>query len=152
MNEQLEFLTTPTIKPYSVSELTKSLKEIVEKNYGSVWVQGEISNFSTPISGHWYLTLKDQESQITAVCFKGNNRRVKFAPDDGLEVLCHGRLSIYEPRGTYQLIIDYVEPIGRGALQLAFEQLKEKLSKEGLFDQKFKKEIPFLPKKIAVIT
>lgn len=152
MNEQLESLTATTIKPYSVTELTKSLKEIVEKNYGSLWVQGEISNFSTPISGHWYLTLKDHESQITAVCFKGSNRRVKFAPEDGLEVLCHGRLSIYEPRGTYQLIIDYIEPIGRGALQLAFEQLKERLSKEGLFDPKFKKEIPFLPKNIAVIT
>lgn len=150
--ENVETLATQTIKAYSVTELTKSLKEIVEKKYDSIWVQGEISNFSTPISGHWYLTLKDQESQIASVCFKGSNRRVKFVPEDGLEVLCHGRLSIYEPRGSYQLIIDYIEPIGRGALQLAFEQLKEKLSKEGIFDQKFKKEIPFLPKNIAVIT
>ena len=150
--ENIETNLNISIKPYSVSELTNSLKEILENKFESIWVQGEISNFSTPISGHWYLTLKDPESQITAVCFKGSNRRVKFTPEDGLEVLCHGRLSIYEPRGTYQLIIDYMEPIGRGALQLAFEQLKEKLSKEGLFDQKYKKDIPSFPKNIAVIT
>lgn len=152
MNETLNLFDTPTIKPLSVSELTKLIKGLIENKFENVWVQGEISNFSTPASGHWYLTLKDKESQINGVMFKGQNRKLKFAPQDGLEILCHGRLSLYEPRGSYQILVDYMEPLGRGALQLAFEQLKERLSKEGLFDPKYKKEIPFLPRKIAVIT
>ena len=87
---------------------------------------------STPSSGHWYFTLKDHQAQILGVMFKGQNRKLKFAPEDGLEVLCHGFVSVYEPRGTYQLIIDSMEPLGQGALQLAFQQLKERLEKDGL--------------------
>ena len=136
----------------TVSELTKQLKQLIEVNYHSVWVQGEVSNFSTPSSGHWYFTLKDHQAQILGVMFKGQNRKLKFAPEDGLEVLCHGFVSVYEPRGTYQLIIDSMEPLGQGALQLAFQQLKERLEKDGLFAPEHKKPIPFLPQKIAVIT
>src|SRR3989339_1280832 len=137
---------------YTVSELTRAIKFVLEEDFPEVLVEGEISNFRVPNSGHAYFTLKDKDSQLKVVLFKLNKRLLKFEPDDGLHVIVRGRISVYEPRGEYQLIADYMEPKGIGALQLAFEQLKEKLFKEGLFDEAHKIPIPQFPQKIAIVT
>ena len=105
---------------YSVSEITAEIKRDLEDRYGEVWVKGEISNFRHHSSGHMYFTLKDDRAQVRAACFRGNNTYLRFRPDDGLEVLVRGRVSVYEPRGEYQLIVQYMEPVGVGSLQLAF--------------------------------
>ena len=139
-------------KIYTISQITADIKEMLENRFPFIWVCGEISNFRTPASGHFYFTLKDELSQISAMMFRGQNRSLKFVPEDGMTVTGLGRLSLYEPRGTYQIIFEYLEPKGLGALQASFEQLKARLSAEGLFDDANKKPIPFLPKKIAVIT
>ena len=119
---------------FTVSELNTRIKALLEANYRFVWVKGQISNFRIPASGHYYFTLKDEQSQIRGVLFRTQHRHLKFVPEDGLQVICQGRISVYEPRGEYQLIVEIMEPRGRGALQLAFEQLKKKLEAEGLFD------------------
>lgn len=137
---------------YSVSELTKAIRSELESEFTSIWVEGEISNLATPRSGHTYFTLKDKESQLRAVIFKYKGRHLKFQLENGLQVLVRGSISVYEPRGEYQLIVDYAEPRGAGALQLAFEQLKKRLLEEGLFEERSKKSIPLLPKKIGVVT
>lgn len=137
---------------YTVSELNIQIKSLLETEFDSIWLQGEISNFHAHGSGHFYLSLKDQKSQISAVMFRGQNRLLKFTPEDGMNVQVRGRVSVYEPRGTYQIILDHMEPEGVGALQLAFEQLKEKLASEGLFDEGRKKNLPRYPKKIGVLT
>lgn len=137
---------------YTVSELTRSIKSLLEDAYPFVWITGEISNLRIPASGHFYFTLKDPEAQINAVMFRGQTRFLKFQPEDGMEVIAMGRITVFEPRGAYQIILEVMEPKGIGALQLAFEQLKEKLSKEGLFDEIHKRPLPFLPEKIGVIT
>lgn len=137
---------------YSVSKLTREIKTILENHLPFVWVTGEISNFSIPASGHFYFTLKDEHAQINAVMFRGQNRQLKFEPGDGMQITGLGRISVYEPRGTYQLIFELLEPKGIGALQIAFEQLKARLAKEGLFDPSHKKPLPFLPKTIVLIT
>jgi len=139
-------------KILTISELTLEIKKHLEEGFDEVWVEGEISNFRSPSSGHYYFTLKDDKSQIRAVIFKFMGRYLKFDPHDGLLVICRGRINVYEPRGEYQLILDYMEPKGIGALQLAFEQLKEKLQKEGLFDPDNKKPLPLLPQKIGIVT
>jgi exodeoxyribonuclease VII large subunit len=139
-------------KILTVSELTLEIKHHLEEGFGEIWVEGEISNFRSPSSGHYYFTLKDGKSQIRGVIFRFMGRYLKFEPQDGLAVICRGKISVYEPRGEYQLILDYMEPKGIGALQLAFEQLKEKLEKEGLFDAARKKPLPLLPKKIGIVT
>ena len=136
----------------TVSELTREIKEILEDRFPEVWVEGEISNLRIPPSGHIYFTLKDDTSQIRAVLFKMQARALRFAPEDGLHVVCRGRVSLYEKRGDYQLILESMEPKGIGALQLAFLQLRDKLEKEGLFDPTHKKPIPMVPQKIGVIT
>ena len=141
-----------TQKIYTISQLTADIKEMLENRFPFIWVCGEISNFRIPASGHFYFTLKDELSQISAMMFRGQNRSLKFIPEDGMTVTGLGRLSLYEPRGTYQIIFEYLEPKGLGALQASFEQLKARLSAEGLFDEENKKPIPFLPRKIAVIT
>jgi exodeoxyribonuclease VII large subunit len=147
---------TNTDKPqrriYTVSELTADIKKLLEERFPLVWVSGEISNFRMPASGHFYFTLKDEKAQINAVMFRGQARNLKFDPEDGISVSGLGRISLYEPRGTYQIIFEYLEPEGIGAIQLAFEQLKERLYDEGLFHDKHKKPLPFLPKKISIIT
>jgi len=125
---------------------------VLEEKFPFVWVTGEISNFSVPVSGHFYFTLKDEHAQISAVMFRGQNRNLKFIPADGMSVTGLGRISVYAPRGSYQLIFEYLEPKGVGALQMAFEQLKTRLSEEGLFDDKHKQKLPFLPHKISIIT
>lgn len=143
-----------TDKPhiYTVSELTAKVKVLLEDAYPFIWICGEISNLRIPGSGHFYFTLKDETAQINAVMFRGQNRNLKFMPEDGMGVTGIGRISVYEPRGTYQIILEYLEPEGVGAIQLAFEQLKERLTAEGLFDEKHKKPLPFLPCKISIIT
>jgi exodeoxyribonuclease VII large subunit len=142
-----------SIRPiYTVSQLTAEIKTILEQNFEHLWVEGEISNLRLPSSGHLYFTLKDESAQVRAVMFRLQNRLLKFEPADGLQVICYGRLSVYEPRGEYQIVVDYLEPKGLGALQLAFEQLKEKLSREGLFDPSHKKPLPHLPQKIGIVT
>jgi exodeoxyribonuclease VII large subunit len=124
----------------------------IENAFPLVWVEGEISNLSTPPSGHIYFTLKDEQCQLQIVMWRSNVRQLKFKLMDGLKVVCRGRMSIYEARGQYQLMADLIEPKGKGALQLAFEQLKEKLRAEGLFDLKYKKPLPLFPNKVGVVT
>jgi exodeoxyribonuclease VII large subunit len=139
-------------KIYSVSELNAEIKNLIEDSFPFVWLFGEISNFRIPASGHFYFTLKDNASQISAVMFRGQQRHLKFEPEDGMSVTGMGRLGVYEPRGTYQIILEYLEPSGIGALQIAFEKLKRRLAEEGCFDDRFKKPLPFLPKNISIIT
>jgi exodeoxyribonuclease VII large subunit len=135
-----------------VSELTKDIKLILESAFGLVWVEGEISNLRRPSSGHIYFTLKDEFSQIRCVLFKQQSLDIKFQLKDGLSLVVYARLSVYERDGQYQLYINSLEPKGKGGLQLAFEQLKERLAKEGLFDPGHKKSLPFLPRAIGIIT
>jgi exodeoxyribonuclease VII large subunit len=137
---------------YSVSELTADIKSLLEENFPFIWISGEISNFRVPVSGHFYFTLKDENAQISAVMFRAQNRNLKFDPEDGISVTGLGRISVYEPRGSYQIILEYLEPAGVGAIQVAFEQLKARLAEEGLFDNKHKISLPFLPQKISIIT
>ena len=139
-------------KIYSVSQLTENIKSILEDNFPFIWITGEISNFKSPISGHYYFTLKDSQAQINAIMFRGQNRNLKFFPEHGMKITGFGRIGVYQPRGVYQIIMEYLEPAGIGALQVEFEQLKIKLSQEGLFDEIHKKKIPFLPEKIYLIT
>ncbi len=136
----------------TVTQLTHQLKDILEHTFPDIWVEGEISNLNIPQSGHAYFTLKDEQSQIRAILFRSAQRFLKFTLQHGIQVICRGRVSVYEPRGEYQLIVDYIEPKGVGALQLAFEQLKERLEKEGLFDLQHKKPLPLLPRCIGIIT
>lgn len=136
----------------SVSELTARLKTLVESSFVQVLVEGEISNFRRHTSGHWYFTLKDEGAALRCACFRMQNRLIRFAPEDGLSVSARGRLSVYETRGEYQLVVEYLEPVGVGALQLAFEQLKSKLAAEGLFDAERKRPLPLLPRCIGVVT
>ena len=141
-----------TLKVYTISELNADIKYLLEEQFPFVWIMGEISNFRVPASGHFYFTLKDESSQLNAVMFRGQQQKLKFEPEDGMNITGMGRLSVYEPRGTYQIILEYIEPAGVGALQIAYEKLKERLAEEGLFEEKHKKSIPFLPQKIALIT
>lgn len=136
----------------SVSELTGRIKSLLEENFGSIWVEGEVSNYSRPASGHQYFTLKDAGAQIRCVMFRQQSLYAKILPKDGMKLLVHARVAVYEPRGEYQLMVDRIEPLGIGALELAFRQLKERLDKEGLFDPKFKKPIPEVSRKIGVVT
>lgn len=137
---------------YTVSELTQNLKDTLESEYPHVAILGEISNFHAHGSGHLYFTLKDENAQIRAAMFRGANRHLKFAPENGLEVVVTGRISVYGPRGEYQIVAESMEPKGLGALQLAFEQLKNKLAEAGLFDEERKQTIPLLPKTVGLIT
>jgi len=149
---QQPLLQTQTRKIYTVSEVTRDIRGLLEDNFPTLWLSGEISNFKAAASGHMYFTLKDAGAQMSGVMFRGSSNNLKFDLEDGLEVIVHGRITLYEPRGQYQIIVDHAEPKGLGALQLAFEQLKKKLTTEGLFKDEFKKEIPYLPKKVGIIT
>jgi exodeoxyribonuclease VII large subunit len=143
----------PTVpKPFSVSDLNKRVRNCLEGQFDLIWVQGEVSNFKAHSSGHWYFSLKDTKAQVAAVMFRGHNSRMKFLPENGTEVLVRGRITVYEPRGNYQVFCESIEPVGAGALQKQFEQLKAKLKSEGLFEASQKKPLPRLPKKIAVVT
>jgi exodeoxyribonuclease VII large subunit len=139
-------------RPMSVSELTGMIRGELERRFASVWVEGEISNFRAHSSGHWYFTLKDELAQLRAACYRSSNQRIRFRPEDGLQVRARGRLIVYEPKGEYQLIVDALEPVGAGALQLAFEQTKARLQAEGLFAEELKRAIPLFPRRVGVIT
>ncbi len=136
----------------TVSQLTTQIKQSLEQMFPEVWVEGEVSNLRIPSSGHVYFTLKDQQSQIRAVLFKGKAQHIPFELEDGLHVIIRGHVSLYELRGDYQIILEYVEPRGIGALHIAFEQLRKKLFEEGLFDERRKRPLPLIPKKVALIT
>jgi exodeoxyribonuclease VII large subunit len=136
----------------TVSGLNSQIKALLENKFPFVWVKGEISNFRVPASGHYYFTLKDSGSQINAVFFRAQNRYLRFVPESGMQVLCQARLSVYEPRGDYQLIVEVLEPLGAGQLQLAFENLKKKLDQEGLFEPARKKALPLCPLNVCVVT
>jgi len=142
----------PERQVYTVTEITRSIKFSLETEFPLVWIEGEISNLRIPSSGHMYLTIKDEESQIKVVMFRSGKSQLKFEPKDGDQVIVKGKITVYEPRGEYQIVIDCMEPKGIGALQLAFQQLKEKLSREGLFDDELKKTLPLLPQKIGIVT
>ena len=137
---------------YSVSDYIKLCKSAIEKNIPQCFVQGEISNLSMPSSGHWYFSLKDKNSQVRCAFFRLNQRKIKFTPENGMSVIIRGATTLYPQRGDFQLIIQQMEPAGIGNLQLAFDQLKNKLRLEGLFDSANKKEIPSFPTKIGVIS
>ena len=139
-------------KIYSVSQLSIEIRDLLERRFIDVWVEGEISNFKTSAAGHLYFTLKDDRAQLPAVCFRNSARLLRFRPENGKLFRARGRVSTYEGRGEYQLIVEVLEPAGLGALQLAFEQLKEKLEKEGLFRSDRKRPIPAFPRKIGVVT
>ncbi len=137
---------------YSVSELTYEIKQRLEGGFTRVLVEGEISNVTIARSGHWYFTLKDPRAQLSCVMFRGNNRFVRNPPKEGDQLLLRGRLSVYEPRGSYQLVVDSVEDRGLGKLMAAFEELKDRLGREGLFDSALKRPLPQLPHRIALVT
>lgn len=135
-----------------MSELNEQVKTEVEKQFADVWVEGEIVNFASAGSGHWYFTLHDETTQIKAACFKSSNYRIRFKPTDGLQVRVRGKLSVYPPRGEYQLIVESLEPVGEGALTIAFEQIRVRLEHEGLFAEELKRPLPFFPRRIGVVT
>jgi exodeoxyribonuclease VII large subunit len=139
-------------KIYSVSELSFQIREMLERRFTDVWVEGELSNCKTSTAGHLYFTLKDDRSQLPAVCFRNAARLLRFRPENGKLFRARGRVSTYEGRGEYQLIVEVLEPAGLGTLQLAFEQLKEKLEKEGLFKPERKRPIPAFPRRIGIVT
>ena len=128
-------------KSLTVSELTAQLKRLIETNYSSIFVRGEISNFTHHGSGHMYFTLKDKFSELKAVMFKGNNSSLPFSPKNGDDVILQGKLSVYEARGQYQIIVQHMEPAGIGALYLEFEKSKKRLKEEGLFEESLKKKL-----------
>lgn len=139
-------------KVYSVSEITRLIKTALETGFSAVWVEGEVSGLTRAHSGHLYLTIKDANCQLSAVMWRSQAQKIPFELENGQQVVCKGRINVYEPRGQYQLQIELVEPKGKGALQLAFEQLKAKLQKEGLFDQTAKLPLPLRPKKVGIVT
>lgn len=149
---QIPLNLVPERKLYTVAELSFAVKNLLEANFPDVWVTGEVSNFRAAGSGHYYFTLKDGSAQLRAVCFRNQARYLKFKPQDGLAIIARGHLSVYEARGEYQLCVEYLEPAGVGALQLAFEQLRKRLAAEGLFDQARKKPLPMLPRAIGIVT
>ncbi len=147
--------TTPRLgrrEIYTVSGLTHVLRALLEKEFPMVWITGEISNLRIPSSGHAYFTLKDDKARVDAVLFRNQFQRLQFRPEDGMKITAMGRISVYPPRGNYQIILEYMEPAGAGALRAAFEQTKKRLAAEGIFDEDRKKKIPFLPEKIGLIT
>jgi exodeoxyribonuclease VII large subunit len=144
--------TRPSRTVLTVSELTANLREVLETSFPEIWVEGELSNAKVWTTGHLYFTLKDRSSQIKGVMFRSALRYLKFKPEDGLHVVVRGRVSVYDPKGEYQLVGEHMEPHGYGALQLAFEQLKKKLAAEGLFDAACKRPLPVLPRRIGIVT
>src|SRR5437588_5114746 len=148
--EQLALAWGPTRKTYTVAQLNARIRDLLGSEFDDIWVAGEISGVRTVSSGHCYFTLKDQNAQIRCACFRSTARYLKFKPQDGVAVLARGRIDLYEARGEYQLLVDALEPQGHGALQFAFEQLKKKLDKEGLFAAVRKKPLPRFPAHIGI--
>lgn len=139
-------------RPLTVSQLTNSIRIALESRFIAVWVEGEISNFKDHSSGHWYFTLKDENAQLRAKCFRSTNTRIRFRPANGLKVRARGKLSVYAPRGEYELVVDALDPVGAGALRIAFEQLRDRLQKEGLFAKELKRPLPVFPRRVGVVT
>ena len=138
---------------YTVSQITQEIEVVFENTFGlGIWVEGEVSNFKVAASGHFYFSLKDEKAVLGAAMFAKANRQLKFKIEDGIKVICFGRIDVYGPRGQYQLIVDRIEPKGIGARQLAFEQLKDRLLKEGFFDPAHKKELPLMPFRVGIVT
>ncbi len=135
-----------------VSELLRDVRSLLEQGFPRLWVEGEISNFSRPRSGHWYFTLKDERAQLRCAMFRNDNRRLNFIPEDGMQVVVRGRLTLYEARGDFQLVAEHLEEAGDGALRRAFDALKRRLMAEGLFDEDRKRSLPTLPQRIGVLT
>lgn len=145
-------LGAPAPQIFSVEQVNSFLRGLIETNVGTIWIKGEISNFKPHTSGHFYFSLKDSKAQISAMMFRGHNSKLKFKPHDGLEVIVRGKITVYEPRGTYSIACETMDPVGAGALQKQFEQLRDKLKLEGLFDASRKKPIPTYPRTVAVVT
>jgi exodeoxyribonuclease VII large subunit len=139
-------------RPLTVSELTNAVRTTLEARFASVWVEGEISNFKAHSSGHWYFTIKDEAAQLRAKCFRSANTRIRFRPTDGLHVRARGRLSVYAPRGEYEMVVESLDPIGAGALRIAFEQLRDRLQAEGLFAKELKRPLPVFPRRVGIVT
>ena len=139
-------------RPLTVSELTAAVRTALEARFASVWVEGEISNFKAHSSGHWYFTIKDETAQLRAKCFRSANTRIRFRPTDGLHVRARGRLTVYPPRGEYEMVVESLDPIGAGALRIAFEQLRDRLQIEGLFAKELKRPLPVFPRRVGIVT
>ncbi len=152
MNNSDPLFEDSSQKIYTVTALTERIKDLIEESFDFIWVEAEVSNFRSPSSGHYYMVLKDETAQIKAVMFRPQTRYLRFTPEDGMNVIARGRIGVYQPRGEYQIILDYLEPLGVGAMALAFEQLKKKLAEQGLFNKELKRPLPFLPQRVAVIT
>src|SRR5438309_11416218 len=151
--DQLGFSFRPVDRRvWTVRDLVVAVRTRIDREYSDIWVEGEISNFRAHDSGHLYFTLKDRDAQIRAVMFRSQARLLRFRPEDGMQIILRGRVTIYEGRGELQLSAEYLEPKGAGALEVAFEQLKAKLESEGLFDASRKKPIPALPRCIGIVT
>lgn len=149
---QLSLDARPHANVLTVSQLTRQVRATLDSRLDSLWVGGEISNFRVPPSGHFYFSLKDAQSQIAAVMFRNANQLLPFTPEDGMHVVAYGRVSVYEARGNLQFYVDTMEPRGQGALQLAVEQLKQRLQAEGLFAEERKRPLPFLPDAVGIVT
>jgi exodeoxyribonuclease VII large subunit len=149
---QISLNLAPERRVWSVSEITSRICGLLESEFSDVWLEGEVSNYIASQPGHLYFTLKDARAQIRCICFRDSARRLKFRPEPGMHMLVRGALGVFEPRGEYQLQVSYIEPVGHGALQAAFEQLKGRLAAEGLFDEARKKAIPVLPRRIGLVT
>ena len=139
-------------RPLTVSELTNAVRSALEARFASVWLEGEISNFKAHSSGHWYFTIKDDVAQIRAKCFRTANSRIRFRPTNGLLMRARGRLTVYPPRGEYELLVESLDPVGAGALRIAFEQLRDRLQAEGLFARELKRPLPIFPRRVGVVT
>src|SRR5262245_2399888 len=142
----------PTRRVFTVTELNVEIRDALEEKFGEIWVEGELSNCRLWNTGHLYFTLKDERAQLRGVIFRSALRYLRFKPGDGLRVVARGRVSVYEPKGEYQLVCEHMEPQGLGSLQLAFDQLKNRLQDEGLFDEARKRGLPVLPRKIGIVT
>jgi len=150
--DQFAFDFAPARRILSVTELNAAIRAALENEFPDVWVSGEISGAKLAPSGHYYFTLKEAQAQVRGVAFRSAHRYWKFKPQDGLAVLARGRIDVFEARGEYQLIVELLEPLGHGALQLAFEQLKKKLAEEGLFEPPRKRPLPRYPQRIGIVT
>jgi len=139
-------------RPMTVSQLTNAIRTALESRFASVWVEGEISNFKAHSSGHWYFTIKDPNAQLRAKCFRSSNQRIRFKPTDGLHVRARGKLTVYPPRGEYELVVETLDPVGAGALRIAFEQLRDRLQAEGLFARELKRPLPVFPRRVGIVT
>ena len=139
-------------RPMTVSQLTNAIRTSLESRFAAVWVEGEISNFKAHSSGHWYFTIKDSNAQLRAKCFRSSNQRIRFKPQDGLHVRARGKLTVYAPRGEYEMVVETLDPVGAGALRIAFEQLRDRLQAEGLFAKELKRPLPVFPRRVGIVT